>query len=351
MSKLAIGVATTTQGSTHADLFAIDLLEPGLVEILGSRSDRGRLGFSLGTDNGVCALAGTFGALALASACRRRRNICRHIRCGARVGGMLHARSGLQTGRDVLPAKGNLIEAVGESPVILAHERMDRLPNSSVSSQNLLKGGATQGRIRWHRQGVMKEFVVKASNDKEVYNLQHGQGSSKNTECTADRGLRGTARRDKGSGTREVLFTFKKMTQELAVRTGTTAVLPGQSVRLSGPQSPGNPNRVARGMSMLDSRQKFHRWHGIRREQLSSVALLESAAQGKDFSCSQLRGRNCRRRQGSCRHRGKAWQLQGGCHSKQAAQTCGLRQHQSGRVSRIQTKDVHDEGFLSIGRR
>ena len=136
----------------------------------------------------------------------------------------------------------------------------------------------------------MKEFVVKSSNDKEVNNLQHGQGSSKDTECAADRRLRGTARRDKSSGTRQVLFTFKKMTQELTVSARTTAVLPGQSVRFSGPQPPGNPNRVAGGVSMLNSREKFHRRHGIRREQLSSVSLLERAAQGKDLGCSQLGG-------------------------------------------------------------
>ena len=144
MSELAIRVATTTQGSTHADLLAIDLLKPGFVEILGSRSDRGRFGFSFCIGNAVRALAGTFCALALASTCRQRRNVCRCIRCGARVGGMLRTRPGLQTGRDVLPAESNLIEAVRESPVVFARERMDCLPNGPVSSQNLLKGGATQ---------------------------------------------------------------------------------------------------------------------------------------------------------------------------------------------------------------
>ena len=79
-----------------------------------------------------------------------------------------------------------------------------------------------------------------------------GQGSSKDTECAADRRLRGTARRDKSSGTRQVLFTFQEMAQELTVSTGTAAVLPGQGVRLGGPQPPGD--RVAGGVSMLDSR-------------------------------------------------------------------------------------------------
>ena len=159
----------------------------------------------------------------------------------------------LQTGWNVLPAESDLIKAVSERPVVFAHECMNGLPDRSVSRQNLLKGRPTQRRIRRH-QSVMKEFVVKTANDKEVNNLQHREGGGKDTQCSADSRLCRAAGRNECSRTRQILLTFKELTQELAVSTGTTAVLPRQGIRLRGTQSPMDPDQVTRGVGMLDGR-------------------------------------------------------------------------------------------------
>ena len=254
VSKLAVWVTAPTQCSTHTDLLTIDLLKPGFIKILRSRADGSRFGLGLGRGSRIRILARALGAFALASGRRRRRDIGSSISENTGRRNMLSTWTWLQTGWDILSTESHLIEAVSERPVVFAHECMNGLPDRPVSSQNLLKGRPAQRRVRRHRQGVMKEFVVQSANDKEVNNLQHRKGGGKDTQRSADSRLSRATRRNEGSRTGQILFTFQELTQELTVGAGTTAVLPRQGIRLRCAQSPGNPDKVTRGVSLLDGR-------------------------------------------------------------------------------------------------